>query len=58
MMTTREQPAYKAYPFPRERQIIVDEGWMAARRHMIHALIEIDVTAARRVRREHKATTG
>ncbi len=57
-MTTREQPAYRAYPFPRERQIIIDEGWMAARRHMIHALIEIDVTEARHVRRTHKVATG
>ena len=57
-MKMQEQSAHNTYPFPRARQILIDEGRMAARRHMIHALIEIDVTEARRLRREHKATTG
>jgi hypothetical protein len=30
----------------------------ARRRHMIHALLEVDVTFARQVLRRHKARTG
>lgn len=52
------QPAFKSYPFPHTRQVIVDEGRMAARRHMIHALVEIDVTDARHMRRTYSATSG
>ena len=53
-----QQPEYTSIPFPPERQVIVDAGRNAHRRHLTHALIEMDVTAARRTMREHKARTG
>ena len=45
-------------PFPPSRHAIVNAGRIAVRRHISHALIEIDVTVARRSIREHKAKTG
>jgi pyruvate/2-oxoglutarate dehydrogenase complex dihydrolipoamide acyltransferase (E2) component len=45
-------------PFPPSRHAIVNAGRIAVRRHIAHALIELDVTKARRFIREHKAQTG
>jgi pyruvate/2-oxoglutarate dehydrogenase complex dihydrolipoamide acyltransferase (E2) component len=45
-------------PFPPSRHAIVNAGRIAVRRHISHALIEIDVTAARHFIREHKAKTS
>src|SRR5512136_1904256 len=53
-----QYPEYTSIPFPPERQAIVDAGRNAHRRHLTHALIEMDVTAARHTMREHKARTG
>jgi pyruvate/2-oxoglutarate dehydrogenase complex dihydrolipoamide acyltransferase (E2) component len=40
------------------RPTIIDGLAVGARRHMAHALVEIDVTVPRRVLREHKQATG
>lgn len=34
-------------PFPPARKVIVDAGRLASRRHIVHGLLEVDVTAAR-----------
>lgn len=34
-------------PFPREREIVVDSGYLGVRRHLIYGLLEVDVTDAR-----------
>jgi len=44
--------------FPRSRGPVVDAGRLAHRRHVVHGLLELDVTEPRRVIREHKASTG
>jgi pyruvate/2-oxoglutarate dehydrogenase complex dihydrolipoamide acyltransferase (E2) component len=49
---------YQAFPFPMERQVTIQGGRLASRKHTIHALIEVDVTEPRRLIREHKARTG
>jgi pyruvate/2-oxoglutarate dehydrogenase complex dihydrolipoamide acyltransferase (E2) component len=49
---------YQAFPFPMERQVTIQGGRLASRKHTIHALIEVDVTEPRRLIREHKALTG
>jgi pyruvate/2-oxoglutarate dehydrogenase complex dihydrolipoamide acyltransferase (E2) component len=49
---------YQIVPFPTARQVIVDAGRLAARRHIIHGLLELDVTRARECIRLHKAHTG
>jgi len=53
-----KQAGYSVLPFPRERQLIVEGGRIAAQRHTVHGLIEVDVTEPRRVIRDHKARTG
>jgi pyruvate/2-oxoglutarate dehydrogenase complex dihydrolipoamide acyltransferase (E2) component len=49
---------YRTVPYSSERQIVVDAGRLGIRRHIIHGLIEIDVTEARRIIRERKARSG
>ena len=50
--------AYEILPFPRSREGAIDLLRTAQRKHMIHALIEVDVTVPRQLIREHKACTG
>jgi pyruvate/2-oxoglutarate dehydrogenase complex dihydrolipoamide acyltransferase (E2) component len=38
-------------PFPPGREIVVDAGYLASRRHIIYGLVEVDVTKARELRR-------
>jgi len=33
-------------PFPTERNIVVDAGYLGVGRHLIYALLEVDVTQA------------
>lgn len=49
---------YQVLPFPVSRLSIVDTGIIAARRHLTHGLLELDVTEARRILHERKARTG
>jgi len=49
---------YKVLPYPRMRRLVQDAGWMARRRHMIHGLVEVDVTRPRAILRQIKASTG
>jgi pyruvate/2-oxoglutarate dehydrogenase complex dihydrolipoamide acyltransferase (E2) component len=49
---------YSVLPFPRERQVIIEGGRIAARRHTVYGLIEVDVTDARRILHAHQARTG
>ena len=53
-----KEPVYHVSPFPRERQVTVQGGRLASRKHTIHALIEADVTQPRRLIRDYKARTG
>ncbi|MBW7882673.1 MAG: 2-oxo acid dehydrogenase subunit E2 [Caldilineaceae bacterium] len=49
---------YRTEPFPRMRQLVLDAGWMARRRHMIHAFVEFDVTSPRQQIAAYRARTG
>ena len=55
-----EKPSdgYTVVPFPKVRRLMVDGGRMGRQKHTIHGLVEIDVTAARAMIRDHKAQTG
>jgi pyruvate/2-oxoglutarate dehydrogenase complex dihydrolipoamide acyltransferase (E2) component len=55
---TQRPASYTIEPFPAARQLIAEAGRMGSRRSLIHGLLEIDVTHARTVLREHKAQTG
>ncbi|HSN78278.1 MAG TPA: 2-oxo acid dehydrogenase subunit E2 [Anaerolineae bacterium] len=50
--------SYQVLPYPRLRRLVQDAGWMARRRHMIHGLLEVDVTRPRQVLRAIKGSTG
>jgi len=50
--------AYDLYPFPPEREIIVDAGYLGMGRHVTHALVELDVTRARGLLRAASAAQG
>ena len=49
---------FQVLPFPAMRETVVDVLRAAARKHMVHLLLEVDVTAARRFLREYKARAG
>lgn len=55
---SKSHSTYSVVPFPRMRQLVVDAGWMGRRRHVIHGLLEVDVTEARRRIRAHRERTG
>ncbi len=42
---------FEVLPFPRERAVVVDAGYLGSGRHVIHGLVEADVTKARELRR-------
>ena len=50
--------SFEVRPFPRERRDIVDALEVGARRHLVHALLELDVTRARRLIRERRLPGG
>jgi pyruvate/2-oxoglutarate dehydrogenase complex dihydrolipoamide acyltransferase (E2) component len=58
MMEDHGAKGYTTEPFPRVRDLMVDSGWGARRKNMIHGFVELDVTDSRRLIREHKARTG
>jgi pyruvate/2-oxoglutarate dehydrogenase complex dihydrolipoamide acyltransferase (E2) component len=45
-------------PFPPFRQLVIDGMELASRKHYIHGLVEVDITAARERLREIKKKTG
>ncbi|HSN91814.1 MAG TPA: 2-oxo acid dehydrogenase subunit E2 [Anaeromyxobacteraceae bacterium] len=49
---------FETRPFPRERHDVVDALEVGVRRHMVHALLELDVTRARTLLREGEARDG
>lgn len=49
---------YRLEPIPRMRRFSIDAGYMGRRRHIIHGLMEVDVTQARALIRQHKEKTG
>jgi len=50
--------SFEVRPFPRGRGEIIDALEVGVRRHMVHALLELDVTRARRLIREHEASAA
>jgi pyruvate/2-oxoglutarate dehydrogenase complex dihydrolipoamide acyltransferase (E2) component len=49
---------YTTIPFPKIRRLMVDGGRLGRQKHMIHGLVEMDVSHARQAIREHKSQTG
>lgn len=55
---TANNPGFHFEPYPKFRRLVIDSGRMGRSKHAIHALIEVDVTQARRYIEEHKHQTG
>ncbi len=49
---------YDILPFSPEREIVVDSGYLAAGRHIIYSLVEVDVTRARELLRARSTETN
>jgi pyruvate/2-oxoglutarate dehydrogenase complex dihydrolipoamide acyltransferase (E2) component len=49
---------YDLFPFERNRELVVDAGYLAARRHIIHGLLEVDVTVPRQILRQTSGADG
>lgn len=49
---------FTTVPFSPQRQVVVDSLEIGARRHIVHGLVEVDVTNARRAIRDHQTKTG
>jgi pyruvate/2-oxoglutarate dehydrogenase complex dihydrolipoamide acyltransferase (E2) component len=45
-------------PIARERELVVDAGYLAAKRHIIHGLLEVDVTRPRELLRDNPGADG
>src|SRR6266496_3014782 len=54
----KSQYRYKIVPFPRMRSIVRTIARVARHKYIMRGLVEIDVTRARQLIREHKARTG
>ena len=49
---------YDLIPFPPQREIVVDAGYLAAPRHIIYGFLEVDVTRPRRLLRSISTQVG
>ena len=49
---------YRREPIPHTRRFAIDAGYLGRRAHIVHGLLEIDVTKAREIMRRHRETTG
>ena len=57
-MSTGEARGVRVEPFPRARRLMADYLAVARRKHLVHALVEVDVTLPRRRIGEHRVLTG
>jgi pyruvate/2-oxoglutarate dehydrogenase complex dihydrolipoamide acyltransferase (E2) component len=49
---------YRLEPFPKSRRFSIDAGRLGRGKHIVHALLEVDVTAARQLMRAYERQTG
>ena len=54
----KKEESYQVIPFPKIRRLMVDGGRLGRQKHLVHGLIEMDVTCARQAIQDHKAQTG
>lgn len=53
-----KRPEYRTERIPPMRRFAIDAGYLGRRRHIVHGLIEVDVTDARELIRVHERITG
>lgn len=56
-MAGKHVDGYTLVPYPVMRRFSIDGGHLGRRRHIIHGLLEIDVTVPRIILRDYKART-
>lgn len=49
-----QKTTFQTIPFPSSRQIVVDGGYLASKRHIIYGFLEVDVTIAKEHIRQYK----
>ena len=57
-MMHRNREEFKIEPIPKMRRFALDAGHLGRKRHIVHGLIEVDVTAVRNHIKKHKENTG
>jgi pyruvate/2-oxoglutarate dehydrogenase complex dihydrolipoamide acyltransferase (E2) component len=57
-MMNKQHDNYKVVPYPKLRQVLSTMMSTVHQKHMIHGLLEVDVTRARTFLQDHKAKTG
>jgi pyruvate/2-oxoglutarate dehydrogenase complex dihydrolipoamide acyltransferase (E2) component len=55
---SKNNDSYRTIPFPKIRRLMVDGGRMARQKHLVHGLVEMDVSRTRQAIRDHKSQTG
>lgn len=53
-MAGKRVDGYTLVPYPVMRRFSIDGGHLGRRRHIIHGLLEIDVTVPRRILHDYK----
>jgi pyruvate/2-oxoglutarate dehydrogenase complex dihydrolipoamide acyltransferase (E2) component len=53
-----EKQSFDLEPIPAMRRFAFDSGYLGRKRHIVHGLIEVDITTAREHIEEHKRETG
>jgi pyruvate/2-oxoglutarate dehydrogenase complex dihydrolipoamide acyltransferase (E2) component len=53
-----DEQKYRIEPIPAMRRFAFDSGYLGRRRHIVHGLIEVDITEARQYIQEHRRKTG
>jgi pyruvate/2-oxoglutarate dehydrogenase complex dihydrolipoamide acyltransferase (E2) component len=53
-----KHPGKTVLPYPRSRLLMVDGGRMGLQKHIVHGLVEFDITHARETIRQHRSQTG
>ena len=57
-MSQAERPEFQVVPYPQSRRLVIDAMRAGSRKHMIHGLVEFDVTKARALLRAYKERSG
>ena len=53
-----DEERYRIEAIPAMRRFAFDSGYLGRHRHIVHGLIEVDITDARRIIRQHERETG
>jgi pyruvate/2-oxoglutarate dehydrogenase complex dihydrolipoamide acyltransferase (E2) component len=55
---SKHTDTYRVVPFPHSRKLVIDSMSLGRRKHIMHGLIDIDITHTRQAIRAYRARTG